>query len=229
MNIVVLYIRRSRRYFFKNILDDKPEILGEKHLEDIKKFEELWFEIFGKSISETKRQISDIAFTHNIDFKPDIIYNYSIPRCLPIGSYIYPIDEDDLIDNKALTAIRQYRGSNQFIVWNTSVVTHNRIVKSESPGLLSNSYAIKYVGNDITELLHKHVMFHDDNKNDAYDIGITSGMKVTSPASVGSFKAYKDINNIKDIVDKFVRFDDKLIPNTYREAFKKIKECLRYS
>lgn len=228
MNTVVLYIRRSRRYFFKNILDEKPEILNENNLEELRRSEELWFKIFGKSITETKHQVSKIAFSHNVEFRPDIIYNYSIPRHLPTGTYIYPIDEDDLIDNKILTAIRQYKGNNECIVWNTNIVTCRRIFQSEEPGLISNSYAIKYVGGNITDLLHKHGLFYETRKNDFYDIGVTSGVKITSPVSVGSFKFYNNIDSVKDVVDKFVKFDDNLIPQIYKEAFKKIKGCFKY-
>lgn len=225
-NKVLLYIRRTRNYFHTREVDVNDNgVIENNHIRDIRDRLDMWPEATGKQFKRIRAQIARVAYHHNVRCRPDLIYNFSY-RHLPKDEklWVYPVDEDDLIDVTSLKAIRSISCGATSIAWRTTVAEYDKVRLSGSENVPSNCYALKTSAHPNFDLIDKHMFFQKTEFKDALRPGFISGMRVETPASVGRHWTVPSVEELVSRIRQFKAIDLGSVPEAFREPFSRIQD-----
>jgi len=227
MNKVCILVRRSFDFYYN--LEHKfhaNAAVNNDHIEGMARATEYWETLFGCSWAMTRRKIANIVTQHNLQCMPDSMIMHCDNLQLPNNGWVIPVDDDDLLDIRIITKIRNYNNNKETLHWPVNVLNGHKLIEnvSDSSFFAANSYAIsstlanKDIGYAILQR-HCYAGKHTDYK-------VISdkplGLKITHPASIGMLKLYRDEQDCRSAVDKFINTS---YVGIYAETVDMIKRC----
>jgi hypothetical protein len=226
-NHILFFIRRTRNWYQNRTPEKKKNrVVPLSVTRFVAEKNDLFAKVLGKSILELKGELSEICDCHNRSHKVDSIYNYayfSLPR--DHRCWVFPIDEDDLIDQKSLDLIRNYDGEHNAIAWRTWIINKQNVVAaSDGVGVPSNSYAIRSPFADGNHrLIMKHGYFRKKMGNQIFRSNSLSGLKVQSPVSIGRLREIRSSDALAERIEVFTKIDSSILPGNLRSTFTEIQ------
>lgn len=223
MNQVYLIVRRSFDFYHsKQTTFHHGAAVLEAHKQGMERAFKYWEDIFTCSWAELRRQISQVTMQFNLSCLPDGIILHSDQVRFPHTCWLLPIDDDDILDIRIISKIRNRPINHTVLHWPVNTIDINKIDTTES--FAANSYAIssehaqKETG---WAILQRHC-FAETTAKHSIIADAPLGLKITHPASIGMLKLYSNDKDCRSAIDKFLN-----VPYTglYREVLRNVKGC----
>lgn len=223
MSQVYLVIRRSFDFYHSlKIGFHKDAAVMPEHVEGINRALQYWQDTLGCSWAVTRKHIASIVLKHNLSCLPDGVILHSDNLQLPTSGWIIPIDDDDLLDVRVITKIRNIEPSALTLHWPVNTLTIDKVGATQE--FTANSYALS---SNIAStdngycILQRHV-YAGSNSEYRVISDKPLGLKLTHPASMGILKNLRHREDCLDAINKFkkCRYD-----GIYQTVVNEIKAC----